>query len=101
MLCRYRHEPVQRAVYLADPNRAVPFCAVLCCVMLCCAGTSMNPMLRAAHLAADPKRKVLLVVPWVELDQQVLIYPKGVTFETKQQQADYILNGRRRGCDLV
>jgi hypothetical protein len=61
----------------------------------------MNPMLRAAHLAdGDATRKVLLVVPWVDVEQQVLIYPKGVTFETREQQAEYILKGEH-GSDSV
>jgi len=54
----------------------------------------MNPMLRAAHLASgDSSRKVLLVVPWVEVEQQPLIYPHGMTFDTREQQAEYILKG--------
>jgi hypothetical protein len=54
----------------------------------------MNPMLRAAHLAhGDASRKVLLVVPWVDLEQQALIYPPNLTFETREQQAEYILKG--------
>lgn len=66
-------------------------------------------MLRAAHLAggastdttatttastSSVSRKVLLVVPWVEPEQQALIYPHGLTFETRQQQAEYILKGK-------
>jgi Ca2+/H+ antiporter len=59
----------------------------------------MNPMLRAAHLAhGDASRKVLLVVPWVELEQQALIYPPNLTFETREQQAEYILKGV---CSIV
>lgn len=58
----------------------------------------MNPMLRAAHLAAgDATRTVLLVVPWVEPEQQALIYPPGLTFETREQQAEYILKGEKGG----
>lgn len=69
--------------------------AALWCGVLCCVGTSMNPMLRAAHLAhGDATRKVLLVVPWVDLDQQTLIYPHGMSFETRELQAEYILKGR-------
>lgn len=50
-------------------------------------------MLRAAQLAADGSRQVLLVVPWVAAEQQPLLYPPGVTFSSHQEQADYILEG--------
>eukprot|EP00882_Tetradesmus_deserticola_P026687 GHRQ01029466.1.p2 GENE.GHRQ01029466.1~~GHRQ01029466.1.p2 ORF type:complete len:128 (+),score=28.87 GHRQ01029466.1:131-514(+) len=56
-------------------------------------GTSINPMLRAAQLAADASHTVVLVVPWVGAEQQALIYPAGLTFDSHQQQADYILQG--------
>lgn len=58
------------------------------------AGTSINPMLRVAHLAADPQRRVALVVPWVVPEQQPLIYPAGVTFTCKEEQAEFILQGK-------
>jgi hypothetical protein len=38
---------------------------------------------------------VLLVVPWVEPEQQPLIFPPGVVFQTRQEHAEYILKG---GC---
>eukprot|EP00879_Flechtneria_rotunda_P025238 GHRR01026809.1.p1 GENE.GHRR01026809.1~~GHRR01026809.1.p1 ORF type:complete len:472 (+),score=154.55 GHRR01026809.1:87-1502(+) len=64
-------------------------------------GTSINPMLRAAHLAAgDLTRKVILVVPFVPLDQQPLIYPEGVTFATHEEQAEYILQEARKRTGL-
>jgi hypothetical protein len=54
----------------------------------------MNPMLRAAHLSAgDPTRTVMLVVPWLDVEQQQLIFPPGLTFDTREQQAEYILKG--------
>lgn len=59
-------------------------------------GTSINPMLRAAHLAADPQRKVMLVVPWLTAEEQARIYPAGLTFSTQEEHAEYILNGEKR-----
>lgn len=41
---------------------------------------------------------MLLVVPWVEPEQQALIFPPGVTFQTREQQAEYILKGDRGVC---
>eukprot|EP00878_Enallax_costatus_P018725 GHUV01019729.1.p1 GENE.GHUV01019729.1~~GHUV01019729.1.p1 ORF type:complete len:327 (+),score=66.40 GHUV01019729.1:368-1348(+) len=63
-------------------------------------GTSINPMLRAAHLSSDPHRKVMLVVPWIAPEDQGQIYPTGVTFNTQQEQADYILNEARKRTGL-
>jgi hypothetical protein len=54
-------------------------------------------MLRAAQLAADESRTVLLMVPWVSAEQQPLIYPAGLTFNSHQEQAEYILQGERVG----
>jgi hypothetical protein len=57
-------------------------------------GTSINPMLRAAHLAADHhQHAVVLVVPWVTPEQQSLLYPAGLSFSSHEQQAEYILKG--------
>ncbi len=41
--------------------------------------------------------QVLLVVPWLEPEEQELLYPKGMVFKTKEEQAEYILSeGRKR-----
>lgn len=55
-------------------------------------GTSVNPLLRAAFLANDTsrKRKVTLVVPWVARQDQHTLFPKGVEFDTPEQQEQYI-----------
>lgn len=58
------------------------------------AGTSVNPMLRAAYLAKDSHRKVILVVPWLPPEEQPKVFPKGVTFATKEEHAKYILEGK-------
>lgn len=57
------------------------------------AGTSVNPMLRAAHLSTDSSHKVMLVVPWLVPDQQQLLYPAGLTFATPEEHAEYIVKG--------
>ncbi|WIA40367.1 hypothetical protein OEZ86_013731 [Tetradesmus obliquus] len=49
-------------------------------------GTAVNPALRAAQLAADTEHEVVLVVPFVPVEDQRLIFPEGVTCSTPQQQ---------------
>eukprot|EP00882_Tetradesmus_deserticola_P026645 GHRQ01029411.1.p1 GENE.GHRQ01029411.1~~GHRQ01029411.1.p1 ORF type:complete len:159 (+),score=31.82 GHRQ01029411.1:317-793(+) len=49
-------------------------------------GTAVNPALRAAQLAADTQHQVVLVVPFVPIEDQWLIFPEGVTCSTPQQQ---------------
>ncbi|GBF99513.1 digalactosyldiacylglycerol synthase chloroplastic, partial [Raphidocelis subcapitata] len=63
-------------------------------------GTSVNPLLRAAHLATDPNRKVFLVVPWLEEEEQRAIFPAGLTFPTREAHADYIIGEARERTHL-
>mmetsp|Transcript_12635 Transcript_12635/g.23982 ORF Transcript_12635/g.23982 Transcript_12635/m.23982 type:complete len:514 (+) Transcript_12635:137-1678(+) len=53
-------------------------------------GTSVNPLLRAAYLSRDENRTVLLVVPWLRLDDQATVFPQGITFESKTEQDQYM-----------
>jgi hypothetical protein len=52
-------------------------------------GTAVNPLLRAAHLSRARKR-VTLMVPWVHPLEQAMIFPKGVSFESPEAQAEYM-----------
>ena len=52
-------------------------------------GTSINPLLRAAHLAARGYT-VNLVLPWLSCEQQPTLFPPGITFETAGEQEEWI-----------
>ena len=52
-------------------------------------GTSINPLLRAAHLAKKGFA-VNLVLPWVPPEQQEVIFPEGLRFEKPVQQEQYV-----------
>jgi digalactosyldiacylglycerol synthase len=53
-------------------------------------GTSVNPLLRAAHLAKAGYNNTLYL-PWlVDVTQQDLLFPKGLRFRTPKQQEQYV-----------
>mmetsp|Transcript_10417 Transcript_10417/g.39407 ORF Transcript_10417/g.39407 Transcript_10417/m.39407 type:complete len:635 (-) Transcript_10417:131-2035(-) len=54
-------------------------------------GTAVNPLLRAAHLARGrAPGKVTLYLPWLELEQQRIVFPNNITFDAPFQQEVYI-----------
>lgn len=53
-------------------------------------GTAVNPLFRAAYLAKDGGRKVTLVIPWLSLKHQKLVYPSNITFSSPSDQEAYI-----------
>ncbi len=55
-------------------------------------GTAVNPLLRAAHLTANrDEGMVTLLLPWVDLDDQRVLFPNNITFADQATQRAYVL----------
>ncbi|MBA0717711.1 hypothetical protein Golax_005503 [Gossypium laxum] len=53
-------------------------------------GTAINPLFRAAYLAKGGDRKITLVIPWLSLKDQKLVYPDNAMFGSPWEQESYI-----------
>jgi hypothetical protein len=85
----------QKAGSIRDPGRQVAIVTTASLPWL--TGTAVNPLLRAAYLAAsEPRRKVTLVLPWLSPADQARVFPANVQFETPEQQEEYVRDWARR-----
>ncbi|CEM37817.1 unnamed protein product [Vitrella brassicaformis CCMP3155] len=74
---------------MSSPNRRI--CVVTTASLPWRTGTAVNPLLRAAYLTRGrPSKYVTLLLPWLEEDQQGIVFPKGKRFKTQDEQARYV-----------
>lgn len=64
-------------------------------------GTAVNPLFRAAYLAKSGDWEITLVIPWLSLKDQELVYPNKITFSSPSEHERYVLNWLEERIDFA
>eukprot|EP00798_Chlamydomonas_sp_ICE-L_P012491 gene12491-15703_t len=89
----------QEVMSIRDPGRQVAI--VTTATLPWMTGTSINPLLRAAYLSTDERRKVTLVIPWLSKGDQARVYPDNMRFDTPAQQELYVREWAKKRTGLA
>ncbi|URE31898.1 hypothetical protein MUK42_05805, partial [Musa troglodytarum] len=63
--------------------------------------TAVNPLFRAAYLAKNHEREVTLVIPWLTLKDQTLVYPNKITFSSLEEHEAYVYCWLKEKADIL
>lgn len=64
-------------------------------------GTAVNPLFRAAYLAKSGDWEVTLVIPWLSLKDQELVYPNKITFNLPSEHERYVRHWLEERIDFA
>ncbi|KAG2452291.1 hypothetical protein HYH02_003315 [Chlamydomonas schloesseri] len=88
-----------RGSSLREPGRQVAIVTTASLPWL--TGTAVNPLLRAAYLASSGgDRKVTLVLPWLSQADQQRVFPADVSFNTPEEQEEFVRQWARNRTGL-